>query len=87
MFLYADDILLVASLVHMLQEMLNFCETKLMWLNMRITAKKSACIRFGSRYDTDCFQLLTANCDIIEWVDSIPYLGVYFVSGRFFKCN
>ena len=31
--------------------------------------------------------LLTANGDIIEPVDSIGYLGVYFVSGRLFKCN
>ena len=68
----------------MLQEMLNCCETELMWLEMRIDAKKSAYIRFGPRYDTDCFQLLTANCDIIEWVDSIRYLGLYFVSGLFF---
>ena len=58
-----------------------------MWLDMRINAKKSACIRFDPRYDTDCFQLLTVNDDIIEWVDSIRYLGVYFVSGRFFKSN
>ena len=86
-FLYADDILLVAPSVHMLQEMLNCYETELMWLDMRINANKSACIRFGTRYDTDCFQIVTANVDIIEWVKSILYLGVYFVSGRFFKCN
>ena len=55
-----------------------------MWLYMPISAKKkSACNRFGPRYDTDCFQLLTVNGDIIERVDSIRYLGVYFVSGRF----
>ena len=52
-----------------------------------MNAKKSACITFGSRNDTDYFQLLTANGDIVEWVDSIRYLGVYFVSGRVFKCN
>ena len=80
-FLYADDNLLVAPSVHMLQEILNCCETELMWLDMRINAKKSACI--GPRYDTDCFQLVTANGDIIEWVNSIRYLGVYFVSGLF----
>ena len=86
-FLYADDILLVASSVHMLQEMLNCCETELMWLDMCINAKKSACIRFGSRYDTDCFQIVTANGDIIEWANSILYLGVYFVSGRFLNAT
>ena len=54
---------------------------------MRINAKRSACIRFGPRYDVDFFQLFTANRDIIEWVDYIRYLGVYFVSDRYFKCN
>ena len=24
---------------------------------------------------------------MIEWVDSVRYLSVYFVSGRFLKCN
>ena len=86
-FLYADDILLVAPSVHIVQEMLNCCESELMWLDMRINAKKSACIRFGPRYYTDCFQIVTANGDIIEGANSIRYLGVYFVSGRFFKCN
>ena len=33
-FLYADDILLVAPSVHLLREMLNYCETELMWLDM-----------------------------------------------------
>ena len=64
-FLYADDILLVAPSVHMLQEMLNCSETELMWLDMRINTKISACIRFGLPYDTDCFQIVTANGDII----------------------
>ena len=58
-----------------------------MWLDMRINAKKSACIRFGQNYDTDCFQLVTASGDIIDWVHSIRYLGIYFVSGMFLKCN
>ena len=84
-FLY--DILDVVSWAHMLQEMLNCCETELIWLDMRINAKQSSRIRFGPRYDTDCFQIVTANGDIIEWVNSIRYLGVYFDSGRFFKCN
>ena len=53
----------------------------------QINAKKSACIRFGPRYDTDCFQIVTANGDIIEWANSIRYLGVYFVSDRLFKRN
>ena len=71
----------------MLQEQLNCCETELMLLDMRINVKKSACIRFGPRYDTDCFQLVTANRDIMEWVNSIRYLGVYYVSDRFLNAT
>ena len=71
----------------MLQEMLNCCETELMWLDMRINAKKSASIRFGPSYDTDCFQIVTANGDIIEWANSIRYLGVYFVCGWFLNAT
>ena len=37
---------------------------------------------FSQYYDTDCFQIVIANGDIIEWANSIRYLGVYFVSGR-----
>ena len=44
--------------VHMLQEMLNCYETELMWLDMRINAKNSDCIRVGPRYDTDCFEFI-----------------------------
>ena len=43
-------------------------------------------MRFGLRYDTDCFQLSTAVGDITEW-STICYLGIYFVSGQQFKCN
>ena len=73
---YADNILLVARSVHMLQEMSNCYETELMRLDMLIILQNSACIRFDPRYDADCFQLLTADDDINEWVDYIRYLGV-----------
>ena len=85
--LYADDILLVAPSVQMLQEMLNCCETEIMWLDMRINANKIGFYQIQSSYDTDCFQIVTANGNIIEWANSIRYLGFYFVSVLFFKCN
>ena len=34
--------------------------------------------------DADYFQLSTVGGDIIEMVDFIRYLGVYFVNGRLF---
>jgi len=51
-------------------------------LNMRINATKSACIRFGPRYDADCANLTMKNGQAISWVTTCRYLGVYFVSGR-----
>jgi len=53
---------------------------------MRINATKSACIRFGPRYDADCANLTMKNGQAISWVTTCRYLGVYFVSGRELKC-
>ena len=45
-FLYADDILLLAPSVSSLQKLLSACEEELYFLDMRINDKKSVCIRF-----------------------------------------
>ena len=47
--MYADDILLIASSVCKLQQMLNRCELELEWLDMSINVNKSQCIRIGNR--------------------------------------
>jgi hypothetical protein len=85
-FLYADDILLVALTVTALQLILNACETELNYLDIRVNVKKSACIRFGPRYDARCSEIVSSFGGPIRWVDSCRYLGVYFVSGKTFKC-
>jgi len=46
--LYADDIVLLAPSVHLLQLLLNTCEDELSFLDMRLNNKKSACIRIVS---------------------------------------
>ena len=48
--------------------------------------KKSACIRFGCRFNEVCDALTTAGGGLIDFVSSCRYLGVYFASGRNFKC-
>ena len=58
-FLYADDICFTASSIHILQLMLNVRETKLSWLDVRITVKKSACMRFRRRFYIQCVNLIT----------------------------
>jgi len=85
-FLYADDILLVAPTITALQIILNACETELKYLDMRVNVKKSACIWFGPRYDAQCSEIVSSFGGPIRWVDSCRYLGVYFVSGKTFKC-
>jgi len=85
-FVYADDIVLIAPSVGSLQTLLALLETLLENMDMRINALKSACIRFGPRHDADCANLTMKNGDAIAWVSTCRYLGVYFVSGRELKC-
>ena len=58
-FIYADDITLLAPSVSALQRLLHVCETELKWLDMSINANKSACIRIGPRYKETCYNLST----------------------------
>ena len=44
------------------------------------------CIRFGQRFKDKCADL-TSNQGTIQWVSSCRYSGVFFVSGRTFKCS
>ena len=53
-FLYADDILLIAPSISAMQKMLIPRETELKLLDMQINFKKSMCIRFGPRFNADC---------------------------------
>ena len=48
-FVYADDIMLLAPSVTELERLLHICEKELEWLDMSINFKKSCCLRIGSR--------------------------------------
>ena len=48
-FLYADDIILLAPSVQALQSLVNICVTELNFLDMAINTTKSSCLRYGSR--------------------------------------
>ena len=87
-FVYADGIFLVAPSVGSLQILLTSLETLLENLDMHTNVTKSACIRFGPRYDAVCANLTMKNGEAISWVTvtTCRYLGVYFVSGRELKC-
>ena len=53
-FLYADDIVLLAPSVNALQQMLTLCEDHLAYLDMTLNVKKSVCMRIGKRHKDDC---------------------------------
>jgi len=86
-FLYADDIVLLAPSLNALQTMLTLCELHLAELDMALNAKKSACIRFGPRFKDECCSLTTLSGETLCWVDNLRYLGVYLVAAKKFKCS
>ena len=70
-FLYADDLFLIAPSVHTLQIMLNVCETELSWLDMHINVNKSVCMRFGQPFDIQCANLVTGSGNELKQVEVI----------------
>ena len=53
------------------------------WIN----PKKSVCMRIGPRYNMSCYDIVSSNRCALQWVESVRYLGVYFVKARQFKCR
>ena len=86
-FLYADDIILLSPTVHGLQVLLNVCEKYLIEVGMSINVKKSVCIRFGQRFNIQCTEMVSSFGGNIKWTSSCRYLGVFFISGRTFRCS
>lgn len=84
-FVYADDIVLLAPSVGALQRLLTLCEDQLSYLDMALNAKKSVCIRFGSRFKDECFPLCTTAGETLCWVDNCRYLGVFLTAAKKFK--
>ena len=73
-FLYADDIILLAPSIQAPQSLINLCELELDFLCMAVNAKKSACLRFEPRYKNACASVMVCACPV-NWVTS-GYLGV-----------
>ena len=73
--LYADDILLLAPSVTVLQRLLQACEEDLNSIDMVINIKKSSCMRIGSRHDKMCAKItMFDHGGELPWVDEIRYL-------------
>ena len=73
-FLYADDIILLASSVQALQSLINICESELNSLCMAVN--KSACLRFGPRYKNVCVNVMVSGLVVI-WVMSVTVMQAY----------
>jgi hypothetical protein len=86
-FSYADDILLLSPSVAGLQLLVNACELECDSLDMRINVNKSCCVRFGSRFNEPCNEIISKHGGVIHWANSCRYLGVNLVCGRFFRCS
>jgi len=74
--MYADDIILIASSVGVLQKLLHQCEQELCWLGMSINVKKSCCLRVGPHCDVACANITTSSGEQLPWVKELRYLGV-----------
>jgi len=85
--LYADDILLIAPSVCMLDKLLKICEHELDLLDMAINVKKSCCLRIGPRNDSFCSPISTSKGTVLPWVSEIRYLGIYIKQSVNFKCS
>jgi hypothetical protein len=57
--LYADDILLIAPSVTELQNLLNFSQLELAWLDLCINVKKMCCMRIGNRFESTCTNIIS----------------------------
>jgi len=60
----ADDLLLAASTLKDLQELINICLEEFHILNMVVNPKKSSCIKIGPNYDTSPITMLIGTVDI-----------------------
>ena len=85
-FLYADDILLLAPSLRALQKLFDACESELRNLDLNINGKKSVCMRIGPRWDAECAEIVTSEGAKLQWVNQLRYLGIYILSGKSFRC-
>ena len=68
-FLYVDDILLIAPSISALQIVFHACEEELLAIDMYVNKKKTMYIRFGRRYNEHCAELVTADGGHLTWAD------------------
>jgi hypothetical protein len=85
--LYADDIIIIAPSVTALQRLFSTCEKELEQIDMQINTKKSACMRIGPHFKSECACIVTSDGRELNWMDSVRYLGVFLISANVFTCS
>jgi len=60
---------------------------ELEWLDLTINAKKSTCLRIGSRFNIKCSNITTKAGHEVIWHSEIRYLGVYLTAAREYRCS
>ena len=83
--MYCDDVIILSISVQELQMMLNLCGNVFKELDLPINVAKSHCIRIGPRYRATCSEL-TLNDTVINWTQSIQFLGIRILCDKCFKC-
>ena len=85
-YLYADDVILLAPSVSALQVLVGIWAAELLMSRHGYKREKSACMRFGQRHRNTCLKVV-ASGHSVKWAESAKYLGVYLVSSTRFKCS
>ena len=83
--MYADDLILLGTSVTDLQYMFNICEHLLKLLDLPINISKCYCLRRGQHYKVRCGDIRLSQ-SLINWVESIDYLGQKICRASSFKC-
>jgi hypothetical protein len=86
-FMYADDIMLLAPSLSSLQHLTLTVERFLLDCGMTLNVKKSCCMRVGPRYKDECQSICTPSGDCIPWVDSLRYLGTHMTAAKKFTIS
>ena len=85
-FMYADDLLLLAVSLRDLQAMIDICEEEFLLLDMKVNFKKSHCMRVGRRYKENIVSP-TVGKNKVNCCSELRYLGVTFVAGFSLRCD
>jgi len=85
-FMYADDLLLLALSMRDLQDMIDICEKEFLLLGMKINFNKSKYICVGKKYRENVVYP-TVEFGTIMFSTDLRYLGLTFMRGLSLKCD